>query len=197
MKTVIMKGGLPVNIFFRTLLAIYAFCLAVISAVAMYIIVRPVAYTSVTGYVAEHIFTNGASALRIAVFIIALIFFAMSIIFLLSGVRSNKDKKAVSKHTNIGEVKISLNSIENIALNAARKVNGVRETKAYVNKIDDNVAISIKLVVMPDVNIPSISEDVQERVKKSVEESSGISVKEVKVIVESIFSGTINKTRVE
>ena len=197
MKTVIMKGGLPVNIFFRTLLAIYAFCLAVISAVAMYIIVRPVAYTSVTGYVAEHIFTNGASALRIAVFIIALIFFAMSIIFLLSGVRSNKDKKAVSKHTNIGEIRISLNSIENIAINASKKAGGVRESRTFVSKAEDGVNIEVRVVVMPDLSIPAISEDIQGRVKKAVEEAAGISVKNVKVVVESIFSGVTFKARVE
>jgi uncharacterized alkaline shock family protein YloU len=186
-----------VNIFFRILLAIYAFCLAVISAVAMYIIVRPVAYTHVTGYLAEQFFSNGVSALRIVVFIIALIFFAMSIIFLLSGVKSNKDKKAVSKHTNIGEIRISLNSIENIAINASKKAGGVKEAKTFVNKAEDGVNIEVRVIVMPDLSIPAISEDIQLRVKKAVEEASGVSVKNVKVIVESIFSGITYKARVE
>lgn len=185
------------NIFFRVLLAIYAFCLAVISAVVMYIIVKPVAYMNVTGYLAENVFADGATGLRIALFSVALIFFAMSLIFLLSGVKSNKDKKAVSKHTNIGEIRISMNSIENIALNASKKAGGVKESRTMVQKAEDGVDVEVRIVVMPDLSIPAISEDVQGRVKKSVEEASGIAVKNVKVIVDSIYSGVTYKARVE
>lgn len=185
------------NIFFRIVLAIYAFCLAVISAVTMLITIRTDIFEVIYEYLDESVFSYSGPGPRIATFIIALLFFILSLMFLLSGVKSNKDKKAVSKHTNIGEVRISLNSIENIALNASRKVNGVRDTRAFVKKIEEDVAVSIKLVVMPDINIPAVSEDVQERVKRSVEESSGINVKEVKVIIESIFSGAVNKARVE
>lgn len=117
--------------------------------------------------------------------------------FLLSGVRSSKDKKAVSKHTNIGEISISLNSIENIAINASKKTNGVRETKTLVRKSDDGVEIEIRLVVMPDMSIPVITEDVQQRVKKSVEDTAGVIVKAVRVVVDSIYSGITHRPRVE
>ena len=185
------------NIFFRILLAIYAFCLALISTLAMYITIRPQAFSGVADYLADHVFAQGATNLRIAAFIIALIFFVLSLMFLLSGVKSNKDKKAVSKHTNIGEIRISLNSIENIAINASKKANGVRESKTFVKKAEDGVNIEVKIVVMPDLSIPLISEDVQGRVKKAVEDASGIDVKQVKVIVDSIYSGVTYKARVE
>ncbi len=185
------------NIFFRVLLAIYAFCLALVSATAMYIIIVPAAFTSFTGYLAEQIFTEGATAIRIAVFAIALLFFALSVMFLLSGVKSNKDKKAVSKHTNIGEIRISLNSIENIAINASKKAGGVKESKTLVKKAEDGVEIEVRVIVMPDLSIPAISEDVQGRVKKAVEDAAGIPVKNVKVLVDSIFSGVTYKARVE
>lgn len=185
------------NIFFRILLAFYAFCLAVVSAFGMYVAIDPSAFVNLSEAITDIIMTEGATAFRIVVFITALVFFALSITFLLSGVKSNKDKKAVSKHTNIGEIRISLNSIENIALNAAKRSNGVRETKTHVKKSDDGVEVELRIVVMPDLSIPVISEEVQERVKKAVEESSGISVKQVKVIVDSIFTGMTYKARVE
>lgn len=185
------------NIIFRVLLAIYAFCLALISTLAMYITLRPKAYSGVSEYLEKNVFAEGATGLRIAAFAIALIFFVLSLMFLLSGVRSNKDKKAVSKHTNIGEIKISLNSIENIALNASKKAGGVKESKTLVKKSEDGVEIDVRIVVMPDLSIPAISEDVQARVKKSVEDASGISVKKVKIIVDSIYSGVTYKARVE
>lgn len=188
---------ITMNIFFRVLLAIYAFCLAMVSALAMYISVRPKAYVGISEYLAENIFTDGATGYRIAVFAVALIFFAMSLIFLLSGIKSNKDKKAVSKHTNIGEIRISLNSIENIAHNASKKASGVKESKTFVKKAEDGVNVEVRIVVMPDLSIPTISEDVQSRVKKAVEDASGIVVKQVKVIVDSIYSGVTYKARVE
>jgi uncharacterized alkaline shock family protein YloU len=185
------------KIFFRTLLAIYAFCLAVFSAFAMYVAIRPDAYVAISEQVIDAISTDNATGLRIAVFATALVFFALSIMFLLSGVRSNKDKKAVGKQTEIGEILISLNSIENIAINASRKTNGVRDSKTMVRKTDNGVEIESRLVVMPEMSIPAITEDVQQRVKKSVEDTAGVRVESVKVIVDNIYSGITYKPRVE
>lgn len=185
------------NIFFRVLLAIYAFCLAMVSALSMYISIRPRVYTGISEFLANNVFADGATGNRIAVFAISLLFFIMSLIFLLSGIKSNKDKKAVSKHTNIGEIRISLNSIENIALNASKKANGIKESKAVVKKMEDGVSVDVKIVVLPDLRIPEVSEEIQSRVKKAVEDSAGIPVKQVKVIVDSISSSVAFKARVE
>ena len=185
------------NILFRVLLAIYAFCLAMISATVIYITLRTEAFAGVSHYLAEDVFADGATGSRIAVFVIALIFFSLSVMFLLSGFKRSKDKKAVSKHTNIGEIRISLNSIENIALNASKKVGGVRECKTIVKKMEEGVSVEARIVVMPDLSIPVISEEVQSRVKKAVEDASGITVKQVGVIVDSIYSNITYKARVE
>ena len=66
-----------------------------------------------------------------------------------------------------------------------------------VKKADDGVEIEVRLIVMPDLSIPVISEEVQGRVKKAVEESSGIPVKQVRVFVDSIYTGLTYKARVE
>ena len=50
---------------------------------------------------------------------------------------------------------------------------------------------------MPEINMPSVSEELQGKIKKTVEESSGIGVKEVKVIIDGIYSGPGYKPRVE
>lgn len=185
------------KLFFRIMLAIYAFCLAVFSAGAMYVAIYPNAYIEISESVVQVVSTDNATALRVAVFVTALIFFALSILFLLSGVKSNKDRKAVSKHTDIGEIMISLNSIENIASNATKRSNGIKESKTLIKKADDGVSIEVRVVVMPDISIPVISEEVQGRVKRSVEDASGITVKNVKVIVDSIYPGITSKPRVE
>lgn len=185
------------NIFFRIMLAVYAFFMAVISAIMMYLSVSTKMLSGALDVSKNILLGESATGYRIALFIISLVFFTLSVMFLLSGVRSSKDKRAVSKHTNIGEIRISLNSIENIAFNTSKKINGVRDSKISVTKLEDGVDIVVRIVIMPDLSIPAVSEDVQERVKKAVEETSGVAVKQVKVIVDSIFSGTIYKARVE
>lgn len=175
------------NLFFRILLTVYAFCLTILSLIAVLIFFRVPIFVKILDYLKYEVLQDSKSSITMS--IISLVFFIISITFLLSGVKSNKDKKAVSKYTNIGEIKISLNSIESIALAASRRLNGVRETKASVTNLDDTVAITIKAVVLPDINIPALSEEIQVKVKNSVEESSGVKVNDVKVIVDNIYTG--------
>lgn len=85
--------------------------------------------------------------------------------FLLSGVRSERNRKSITRFNKIGEVKISLNTIENIALAASRRNNGVRDSKAYVKRTGENVSVHIRVVVMPDINIPALLEDIQKELK--------------------------------
>ena len=181
------------NLLFRILLTIYAFSLMVISLIASSITIKPEIFNHISDFLTFDVLNNNNS--RIIMFIITIIFLGLSIMFLFSGFKSEKDKKAVSKYTNIGEIKISLHSIESIALNASRKLLGVKETKAYVTKLDDSVSISIKAIILTDVNIPVLSEDIQVKVKNSVEETTGIKVNDVKVVVDNIYTGY--KSRVE
>lgn len=187
------RGGIQLNIFFRVLLAIYAFCLTIVSLLSMVITLKSDLFGSISDFLIERVFPSSTAS--IAMFVIELLFFCMSVVFLMSGFKSEKDKKAMSKYTNVGEIKISLNSIENIALAASRKFNGIKESKAYVEKRQESVSIAIKASVLADINIPSLSEDVQIKVKRAVEESTGIKVSDVKVMVDNIHSA--HKSRVE
>lgn len=181
------------NIFFRILLAGYAFCLMILSVISMIVTLRREIFYRISDYFASNVLANFGT--RFGMFIISLVFFALSFVFLLSGFKRRKDKKAVSKYTNIGEVKISLNSIENIALSAARKNASIREAKAYVYNLIEGVMVILRVVALPDANLPSLSEDIQIRVKTAIEECSGINVDEVKVVIENIYTGY--KSRVE
>jgi uncharacterized alkaline shock family protein YloU len=178
------------NVFLRILLIIYAFCLMVLSAFIMVVSIRTEFLVTAYSYLFDSALSNRSTSA--VVFSAALVFFILSLIFLLSGIRSGKDKKSVSKHTNIGEIKISLSTIENIALAASRKLNGVKETKASVFSKDDTVSITLNTVVLTDVNIPEISAGMQESVKKAVEQTSGVAVNDVKIIVENVHTVSQN-----
>ena len=78
------------NIIFRILLAFYAFCLTVISIIAVIITLNPRVFQKTTDFVMESILPNRVSS--ILMFIIEVIFFGLSLMCLLSGVRSEKNK---------------------------------------------------------------------------------------------------------
>ena len=174
------------NIFFRVLLAIYAFCLTIASLFAMFVTVNQQMFDGTVVFMGRVLLNPNVAA---AAFVVELIFFVLSVVFLLSGFKSDIEKKSISKITNIGEIRIALNTIESIALSAARRGGSVKETKACVLKDGENVSITMKIVVMPDVNIPSLSEELQERIKKMVEDNTGVTVNQVSIFVDNIYTG--------
>ncbi|MGI6778075.1 MAG: alkaline shock response membrane anchor protein AmaP [Acetivibrionales bacterium] len=183
------------NIIFRILLAIYAFSLMVLSAFIMAVTIKPAFLDVIYFYFSNDVLSSKGST--IVMFIIAFIFFLISLVFLLSGLKSGRNKKSVGRQTNIGEINISLSTIESIVLAASKRVSGIKETRANVYKKDDKVSIVVSMIVYPEINIPELSESMQEKVKKEVEDISGVSVSDVKIVVENIHAGSIIKQRVE
>lgn len=175
------------NIILRVLLAVYAFFLTIASMFAMLVTIRSDLMKQAYTYLNDNVLAYRNPS--IIMFIISSIFFCLSLTFLLSGFKPEGDKKAITKYNKNGDIKITLNSIENIALATSRKMNGIRDSKAYVTKIGEEVSITVKAIVLPDINIPLLSEDMQMKVKSAVEDCTGVQVESVKILIESIFTG--------
>jgi len=182
------------NIILRILLAIYAFFLTIASMFAMLVTIRRDILSDAYTYLYNDVLNNRNPS--IVMFIIASIFFCLSLTFLLSGFKPEGDKKAITKFNKNGDIRITLNSIENIALATSRKMSGIRDSKAYVTKVGENVSITVKAIVLPEINIPLLSEDMQIKVKSAVEDCTGVQVDSVKILIESIFTG-YKSSRVE
>ena len=177
------------------MLAVYSFFLAIISAVFIFITFESRILDSIYDYLSGNVLKVGYA--RLIMMLVSLLFFVISVIFMLSVFKTGKDKKSVNKQTEIGEISISLVSIENIALSTSRRLSGVSSTKANVSKQDDGVLITVKMVVFPEVNIPALSEHMQHEVKSSVEDTAGVKVNAVRVVVENINENEGYKPRVE
>ncbi len=179
------------NIFYRMLLALYGVCLMFISLLTILLTLKPEIFDRISDFIS----TKALSTYVVPTFFIAFIFFIISFTFLFSGFKSYKSKQAVTRMTDIGDINISLDTIGNIAISTCRKITGVRDSKGEVKKLANGVLIIIKVVTLSEVNIPNVSEEIQKRVKKSVEEISGVNVQTVKVIVDNVYHGL--KSRVE
>lgn len=127
----------------------------------------------------------------------SIVLLLLSLRFLLWG--NFKDKAPVSVHqrNNHGDVKISLETISNLALKAAHRIRGLKDVKTKVTVREEGLILSLKLNVEGDRSIPDLSEELQTTVKAYVEDITGIPVSDITVYVSNVVSHATVRNRVE
>ncbi len=178
----------------RFLLCLYTAVFGIISLAVAFLVFRKDLFDYSYGMFSNQILANGSLVIGISVISVVLVLFSL-MLFIMS-IRTGKPKRSVGRRTSIGEIRISLNAVLSISLTTVRRMPGVKEVRATVDQKNDNVTVNIRLVVFPDINIPALSEDIQVKVKKAVEDSTGILVDEVRVSVDNIFSGPVYRPKI-
>jgi uncharacterized alkaline shock family protein YloU len=186
------------NLLERFILTLYSLTLIVLSGIVMAASLNFIPYTLVQANL-EAFYQAGS--LRYAYLIGAFILFLISLNFLFHGFKRKTDrstKTAVSQRTDVGDVSITMNTLESIALKASRKIRGVKEVKANIRTNETGTSILLKVSVDGDTPIPSIVEELQNAVKKQLELIIGIEIKEVNVkVTEVSHQQTARLSRVE
>ena len=145
----------------------------------------------------ETLYTN--SILKITMIITSIVVILLGIYFLIRSIQTEHTPTFTNTSSDIGEIRISIETIETLSSKVASKVRGVREEKVKV-KLDDKgrVTIVIKIFVDGEIPIPKISEEIQLNVKDTIEQIAGINVDYVHILVANVGqSTTIKKSRLE
>ena len=95
----------------------------------------------------------------------------------------------------MGAVNITITALEHLVSKAAKQVKEVKEIKPNVKPLPAGIAIHLNASVSTESNLPFVTRELQDTVKGYVEQIAGISVLEVKVLVNYISQET--KLRVE
>ncbi|MBT9152092.1 MAG: hypothetical protein DDT35_00304 [Firmicutes bacterium] len=120
---------------------------------------------------------------------VAVFFFIFSVRFLVSGIRRDRPSKAAITHQGeLGDVRIAVSAVRNLALRTAQNVRGVHHTKAKVQLSDEGLLISLEVSVGQASHIPTLTSVLQEEVKQNLESSTGVKVLGVKVLVVEMSS---------
>ncbi|BAF59358.1 MAG: alkaline shock response membrane anchor protein AmaP [Pelotomaculum sp.] len=129
------------------------------------------------------------------------VFWPVVIILIIAGarlfwlsLRGPRGRHVVLAESALGQIRVSLQAIENLVEKVVSQIKGVREVKPRMMSVPQGVGIQVRVSVTPDVNVPEISVEIQNRVKERVFAVTGLSVKAVKVSVEDISA---HKPRVE
>lgn len=119
-------------------------------------------------------------------------------LFYLSIRTSSPAIPSIDQRTELGDVRISIDTVENLALKAAGRTRGLKDLKARVKVDQAGLEIEIRTVVDGETSIPAITEEVQSSIKSYIEEITGIPVARVSVYVANVVqSAPAFKSRVE
>ncbi|UJF31254.1 alkaline shock response membrane anchor protein AmaP [Paenibacillus hexagrammi] len=131
--------------------------------------------------------------------VISIVLLLISIRFVYISVRRGRAQApSIDQRTEIGDIRISMETVENLSLKAAGRTKGVKDLKSRVRVNQSGLEIMIRTVVDGESSIPDLTEDMQSNVKRYIEEVTGIPVASVTVYVANIIqSAPTFKSRVE
>lgn len=89
----------------------------------------------------------------------------------------------------VGEVSITIPAIKILIMKAVKKVEGIKDIKPVVNNGRDGLEVYLHMMINPDVSVPELSKNVQDVVRKHLEDIGGLKVAEVKVLVDDLSPG--------
>jgi uncharacterized alkaline shock family protein YloU len=134
----------------------------------------------------------------ITVAIVSALLFLISVRFFYISIAAGSGKPpSIEQRTDFGDISISLETIENLSLKAAARVNGIKDIKARIQVGQAGLIIRIRAVIDGEVSIPALTEEVQRVVKAHVEDIAGVPVTSVNVFIANIIQTQTFKSRVE
>jgi uncharacterized alkaline shock family protein YloU len=173
-----------VSIFDRVVLSIFTFSLAIISGLMVVLAIVPT-WFEVVNWI-DKILTSSSG--RLVLGIVGFVFFAASVRLILTALTGQGDGRPVIHETAHGEVRISLDAVENLVKKVARGIKGVREIKAEISHSPsgDGLHARLRATISPEVSIPEVSEEIQNNVRQYVKRVVGIEMADVAIRVENI-----------
>ncbi|RIX53397.1 alkaline shock response membrane anchor protein AmaP [Paenibacillus nanensis] len=179
----------------KLLLFLYSIVIGVISVVMIGVgfhwISRDIAGDFIMELYAEDAFSIAVGIIGVVLFLISLRFFIVSLM------RGSVNAHSIDQRTEFGDIRISIETIENLSLKAASKQKGVKDLRARVRASDAGLEIVLRAVVDGETAIPSLTEEIQRAVKTHIEDITGIPVINVAVFVANVIQTNTFKSRVE
>lgn len=168
----------------RIVLTIYTLALAFISGLMIVVAIAP-------QWAQPHVWLSQALTHGQGRFVVGLVgvaFFAVSWRLIFFAFRRRGGGQPVVHETSLGDVRISLDAVENLVRKVARGIKGVREIKAVVTHGKDGLHAALQATISPEVSIPDVSEEIQSAVRQYVKRVVGVEIAEVGLEVVNIAS---------
>jgi uncharacterized alkaline shock family protein YloU len=179
----------------KLFLFLYSIIALILTGAGLVIALRWVDRRLVESFIGDMYTSN---AVNFAVIAVCAVLFLLSIRFLFLSLRRSRERSgSIDQRTEFGDIRISIETVENLSLKAAARVRGVKDLRARVRVDDSGLDIQLRSVIDGETSIPQLTEDMQRGVKEHVEEITGIPVASVTVYVANVLQSQTFKARVE
>lgn len=179
----------------KLLLFLYSLAIGIISLIAFAVGTKLVGEATVMDWMESLYDSNQVS---IIVSIVTLLVAVLSFIILLSLFsRSEPTVNSVSKKTDLGQVMISLETLQGITLKAARRIKGIEQVESKIRPSEAGIEVLLRCTVDGDTPIEPMTNQVQEAVKQQIEAIAGIQVTNVSVAIAALQKQAEKTIRVE
>lgn len=171
-------------VFWRLVLTIYNIVLFIIAAAAIAVSVginEPLEYINMIASNRENLIITGTVGIVLAILALVLLYMGLQR-------KPGEDNVMVEKGL-LGEVSMSTAAIKVIIMKAIRQVNGVKETHSVVKKAPNGLAITLHMMINPELNVPELTSAAQQKVKEYLENIGGLQIAEIKVLVDDFNAG--------
>ena len=169
------------NILQRCLFFVYNLLMVIVSAAAAAAALgrpEPVSYINLALSTPQN---------RLAVGLVATIFLVLALIVLLTNFKIEaKTNSIVVDSTLAGDISITIPAIKAIIVKALRKIEGVKETTSVINNSPEGLIVYLHMMINPDYSVPEMSKSIQTVVKQYLENTGGLKVAEVKILVDDM-----------
>lgn len=107
--------------------------------------------------------------------------------------RNAAPASTLMQQTDIGGTFISLDAIDSMVQKHCRSQERVRDCHSTLRALEDGVTIGIRLSVLPDTDVATLSQQLQTSLRDYIQSLTGINVKEIGILVENALEDPVNR----
>lgn len=115
----------------------------------------------------------------------AILVIALTIFVLISLLQKRPKQTSINISSSLnGQVSITIDAIKVIIMKAVKRVEGVKEIRSAVKDSPEGLIITMHMMINPEHSVPEMSKNVQTVIRESLETIGGLTVAEVRVLVD-------------
>ncbi|MDO4572187.1 MAG: alkaline shock response membrane anchor protein AmaP [Clostridia bacterium] len=187
---------MKLKVFDRILLALLLIVAIVCAFVLFAVAARLIPEVMALDFVALF-YANAANALILAAAGLVLLLVSIKLMFAGRSRQAPQPAATMIRQSDIGGAYIALSAIDTMVQKHCRQQGKVRDCGSSLHAVENGVAIALKLSVLPDTDIVTLTDELQKSLKEYIESLTGVNVQEISILVENTAPQTAAVSRVE
>ena len=159
----------------------------VIAVAILLVLVGLVKYPVIEGLLSGYVFNDAYRAIALSSTILVLLAGLKITVF--SSSLSRTSQKSIMVDTPHGKIQINQDTIENVAKSVIKQYDSIKDVHTRMTKAKNGINMYMMLSVYQNTNIKDVVTKVQNDVKKQIEETTSVIVRNVDVKIKNV-SGT-------